>query len=63
MFLNRGMMEAAKTEGEMAGVMGHEISHVALRHGRPRQPSPHRGRLGRWLVRSLAGSSAVDGAT
>ena len=33
MFLNRGMMEAAKTEGEMAGVMAHEISHVILRHG------------------------------
>jgi beta-barrel assembly-enhancing protease len=33
MFLNRGMIEAAKTEGEVAGVMGHEISHVALRHG------------------------------
>jgi hypothetical protein len=27
------MIEAAKTEGEVAGVMAHEISHVALRHG------------------------------
>ena len=33
MFLNRGMIEAAKAEGEMAGVMAHEIAHVALRHG------------------------------
>jgi beta-barrel assembly-enhancing protease len=33
MFVNRGMIEAARTEGEMAGVMAHEISHVALRHG------------------------------
>ncbi len=33
MFLNRGMIEAAKSEAEVAGVMGHEISHVALRHG------------------------------
>src|SRR5687768_917537 len=33
MFLNRGMIEAAKTEGEVASVMAHEISHVALRHG------------------------------
>jgi len=33
MFLNRGMIEAAKTEGEVAGVMAHEMSHVALRHG------------------------------
>lgn len=33
MYVNRGMIEAAGTEGEMAGVMAHEISHVALRHG------------------------------
>ena len=33
MFLNRGMIQAAKSEGEVAGVMAHEISHVALRHG------------------------------
>jgi len=33
MFVNRGMMQAAKTEGEIAGVMAHELSHVALRHG------------------------------
>jgi predicted Zn-dependent protease len=33
MFVNRGMIEAARSEGEMAGVMAHEISHVALRHG------------------------------
>src|SRR5437588_11705936 len=33
MYVNRGMIEAARTEGEMAGVMAHELSHVALRHG------------------------------
>jgi Zn-dependent protease with chaperone function len=33
MFVNRGMIEAARTEGEMAGVMAHELSHVILRHG------------------------------
>jgi Zn-dependent protease with chaperone function len=33
MFVNRGMIEAARSEGEMAGVMAHELSHVALRHG------------------------------
>ena len=27
------MIQAARTEGEMAGVMAHEMSHVALRHG------------------------------
>jgi len=33
MYVNRGMIEAAKAEGEIAGVMAHELSHVVLRHG------------------------------
>ncbi len=33
MFLHRGMIEAAKSEAEVAGVMAHELSHVILRHG------------------------------
>lgn len=33
MYINRGMIESAHNEGEMAGVMAHELSHVALRHG------------------------------
>jgi hypothetical protein len=33
MFVNRGMIEAAATEGEVAGVMAHELAHVLLRHG------------------------------
>jgi hypothetical protein len=33
MYVNRGMIQAAHTEGEVAGVMAHELSHVALRHG------------------------------
>jgi hypothetical protein len=33
MFVNRGMFAAATTEGEVVGVMAHELSHVLLRHG------------------------------
>jgi len=32
-FVNAGAILAAKNEGELAGVIAHEISHVALRHG------------------------------
>lgn len=32
-YVNRGLIEAAHNEGEMAGAIAHEISHVALRHG------------------------------
>src|SRR4051794_24975131 len=33
MFVYRGMFTAAASEGEVAGVMAHELSHVLLRHG------------------------------
>jgi predicted Zn-dependent protease len=33
MFVHRGILEAAASEAELAGVMAHEMSHVALRHG------------------------------
>src|SRR5262250_756822 len=32
-FVNRGAFEAADNEAQLAGVMAHELSHVALRHG------------------------------
>lgn len=32
-YVNRGLIQAAAGEGELAGVMAHETSHVALRHG------------------------------
>ena len=32
-YVNRGLIEAADNESELAGVLGHEISHAALRHG------------------------------
>jgi hypothetical protein len=33
MFVNRGMFDAASGEGEVVGVMAHELAHVLLRHG------------------------------
>lgn len=32
MFVNLGAIQAAETEAQLAGVMGHEMSHVILRH-------------------------------
>lgn len=46
MFLNRGMIEAAKTEGEVAGVMGHELAHVFLRHGTAQATKGERFQIG-----------------
>src|SRR5438445_3562717 len=32
-FINRGVIESADNEAQLAAVMAHELSHVALRHG------------------------------
>ncbi len=55
MFINRGMIEKARNEGEVAGVMAHELSHVALRHGTAEQTKQTRYAIGQVLGR-VAGS-------
>jgi Peptidase family M48 len=60
MFLNRGMIEAAKTEGEVAGVMAHEMSHVALRHGTAQATKGQKFQIGS-VLGQIAG--AVVGGT
>ena len=35
-YVNRGLMESARTSGELAGAIAHEIAHIALRHGTAR---------------------------
>ena len=60
MFLNRGMIEAAKSEGEVAGVMAHEMSHVALRHGTAQASSGQGAQIG-GVLGQIAG--AIIGGT
>jgi hypothetical protein len=55
MFVNRGMIEQAHDEGEVAGVMAHELSHVVLRHG-----TAQASRASKYQFGELAG--AVVGA-
>ena len=55
MFVNRGMIEAAKTEGEMAGVMGHEISHVVLRHATAQATEAQKFQIGSILGQIAGG--------
>jgi hypothetical protein len=63
-YFNRGMIEAAHTEGEVAGVMAHELSHVALRHGTAQATKATKYEIGQLLgavVGSIIGG-AVGGA-
>src|SRR6476620_10330814 len=55
MFVNRGMIEAAATEGEVAGVMAHELAHVLLRHG-----TANAGKATKYEIGTLLG--AIGGA-
>jgi Zn-dependent protease with chaperone function len=60
MFVNRGMIEAARTEGEVAGVMAHELSHVALRHGTAQASKATKYQIGE-LLGAIGG--AIIGGT
>jgi Zn-dependent protease with chaperone function len=63
MYVNRGMIQAAHNEGELAGVMAHEISHVALRHATAQ--ATKQGSVGNTLGRlgMILAGAAVLGQT
>src|SRR5207245_6468410 len=45
-FVNRGAIEVADNEAQLAAVMAHELSHVALRHGTNRSEERRVGKAG-----------------
>jgi predicted Zn-dependent protease len=45
-FINRGMLAAARNEAEVAGVLAHELSHVVLRHGTAQATKGQKFQLG-----------------
>jgi beta-barrel assembly-enhancing protease len=49
-FINRGAIEAADYEAELAGVMAHELSHVALRHGTNQATKAQYAQLGTGIL-------------
>ena len=54
-FVYAGTLAAAKTEGELAGVIAHEISHVALRHGTNQASKAYVAKTGLSILRGIAG--------
>ncbi len=60
MFINRGMIESARTEGEVAGVMAHELSHVLLRHGTANATKAQKFQIGA-LAGAIAGAIVGGG--
>jgi beta-barrel assembly-enhancing protease len=60
MFVNRGMFEAAGGEGEVVGVMAHELSHVLLRHGTANATKAQGFQIGQ-LAGAIAGAVVGGG--
>jgi hypothetical protein len=54
-FINAGAIAAAKNEGELAGVIAHEINHVALRHGTNQASKAYIAKAGINVLRSIVG--------
>lgn len=59
MYLNRGLIEAAGTEAELAGVMAHEIAHVALRHGTNQASKAYLAQAGFGILGGLLGNGTA----
>ncbi|HTG72291.1 MAG TPA: M48 family metallopeptidase [Terriglobia bacterium] len=62
MFVNRGMFDAAAKEGEVVGVMAHELSHVLLRHGTANVSKSQNPLLQLGQIASAIGGAMVGGA-
>jgi beta-barrel assembly-enhancing protease len=62
MFVNRGMFDAAAKEGEVVGVMAHELSHVLLRHGTANVSKSQNPLLQLGQIASAIGGAVVGGA-
>jgi Zn-dependent protease with chaperone function len=54
-YVTRGLIETVRNEGELAGVVAHEISHVALRHGTNQASKAYLAKAGIGLLGGVLG--------
>ena len=62
MYVNRGLVEAARSEAELAGVLAHEMAHVALRHGTHQASKAYLGQAGLGILGGLLGKNGDNTA-
>jgi len=62
MYVNRGLFEAARREAELAGVLAHEMSHVALRHGTHQASKAYLSQGGLGILGGLLGKNGGNTA-
>ena len=61
MFINTGLLKAVDNEAQLAGVMGHEMSHVILRHGTNQASKANLIELPAALAAQMAGKDSMMG--
>ena len=55
LYINRGLIESARSEAELAGVLAHEMAHIALRHGTHQASKVQLSQTGLGLLGGLLG--------
>lgn len=60
-FVNLGLIQRAQTEAQLAGVIGHEISHVALRHSSNQASKALLTNMGLQVLGGKLGGSGIAG--
>jgi Zn-dependent protease with chaperone function len=60
-YINRGIIDAAGSEAQVAGVIAHEIAHVALRHGTNQASKSYVAQAPLAILGGLLGSNSVGG--
>jgi len=61
-YVTRQLMALMNDEAELAGVLGHEVGHVAAEHGQRRQKTSQRNAIGGGLLQVLTGALLGDSA-
>ena len=61
-YVNRGVIDQARNEGELAGVLAHEIAHVSLRHGTHQASKAYAAQAGLSILGGILGGKVGAGA-
>src|SRR5580765_1073033 len=61
LYVNRGAIDAADTEAQIAGVMAHEIGHVVLRHGTNQASKAYVAQAPLAILGGVLGSNSIGG--
>lgn len=62
-YVTRGIVDSVRNEGELAGVMAHEISHVALRHGTNQASKAYLTKAGIGILGGILGAGGGAAGT